>query len=360
MGSRRVLTRISVWWSVFTALTAACSGFYTLVVVRFLFGAGEAGAFPNAARVISRWIPLTQRGRAQGLFQMAALVGGAGAPVCAAYMIRSIGWRMTFVVFGATGIAWAAAFYWWFRDEPAEHTSVNQAELQVIGTGAASTQKHPPIPWSRIVRSPGIMLLATIMMCGSFNSYVYFSWFSKYLQHGRGVSPETASWLSSLVLALAAVGTISGGFVTDIFKRHCRDPLACRRWWGFCAYLTAAALLTGGVFCEAPLATAALAACTTAATHLTNPSWWSCATEISGRHVGALFGLMNGLGVVGAISSQMLFGVLADWRKAQGYLGRDQWDPAFYVVAAVLLMAGICWLFVDSSRAIDSADDEHG
>jgi MFS family permease len=122
--------------------------------------------------------------------------------------------------------------------------------------------------------------------------------------------------------------------------------------------MLAAVLLSAGMACESPFATAFFAACSTAATHLTNPSWWSCATEISGRHVGAMFGLMNGLGVVGAMSSQLLFGVLADARKAAGYSGREQWDPAFYIVAGVLLAAAVCWLLVDTSRTID-ADERH-
>ncbi|MGE0756767.1 MAG: MFS transporter [Pirellulaceae bacterium] len=355
LGSRRVLTRISIWWSVFTALTGACFGFYSLVVVRFLFGAGEAGAFPNAARVISRWFPPLERGRAQGMFQTTALIGGAGSQVLAAYLIRAIGWRFTFVVFGLVGIVWAVIFYWWFRDEPSDHIRVNEAERAIIGTGSTRHDHTAGIPWGYVLTHRGILLLATIMTCASFNSYVYFSWFSKYLQAGRGVEPVHAGWLCSLVLTLAALGTISGGVIADRVKRTVMNPLRWRRWWGFSAYVAAALFLIAGVMGESPLVMALGAAFSTAATHLTNPSWWSCATDVSGRHIGALFGLMNGVGVFGAMSSQLLFGNLAEWRKSQGFEGRAQWDPAFYVVAAVLLVAAVCWLFVDTSRPIGSA-----
>src|SRR5262249_24930980 len=131
-GSRGVLTRIVVWWSLFTALTGAALSLPMLLLVRFLFGAGEAGALPNVARVVSRWFPLAVRGSVQGLVTTAALAGGTVSPTVAAYLIVWLGWRWTFVVFGAVGVVWAAAFYYWFRDDPAEHSGVNEGELQLL------------------------------------------------------------------------------------------------------------------------------------------------------------------------------------------------------------------------------------
>lgn len=110
-GSRRVLTRIVLWWSAFTVLTGVATGLVMLIVVRFLFGAGEAGALPNAARVVARWFPAGARGPAQGLVVTSALVGGAASPIMAEYLIQSLGWRWSFVVLGLPGVLWAAAFY---------------------------------------------------------------------------------------------------------------------------------------------------------------------------------------------------------------------------------------------------------
>jgi len=125
VGSRAVLTRISIWWSAFTALTAACNQFWTLLVVRFLFGAGEAGALPNMARVVARWFSTAERGRIQGLIQTSMLLGGAAAPAVAAWLIALLGWRGAFLVFGSLGIVWAAVFWLYFRDEPAHHWAIN-------------------------------------------------------------------------------------------------------------------------------------------------------------------------------------------------------------------------------------------
>jgi ACS family glucarate transporter-like MFS transporter len=354
IGSRRVLTRISIWWSVFTALTAACGGFWSLLIVRFLFGAGEAGAYPNAARIFSRWFPATERGRAQGLLNFAALVGGASSPAVAAYLIREVGWRWSFVIFGSTGIFWAAAFFAWFRDDPAEHRRVNSGELARIGSPPAKSQEHESIPWRAVFGSRGILLLGLIMTCASCNSYVYFSWFSTYLQEGRGVTPERAGWLSSFVLTGAAIGNLGGGLLADFIMRNSSNHVRARQIFGSIAYVLAAFLLGAGMMCESAENTSILLASSILVMQATLSNWWMCAIEISGQHIGALFGLMNGMGVFGAMGSQFFFGSFSDWRKNHGYLGRDQWDPAFYIVVGVLLVAAVCWQFVDTSRPIDS------
>src|SRR5262249_35288967 len=142
-GSRGVLARIALWVSLFTALTGAATGFVMLLVVRFLFGAGEAGAFPNATRVLARWFPPGARASAQGAFVMSATLGGAAAPVATAYLIELVGWRWSFVLFGALGAIWAAAFYGWVRDDPAEHPPVNPAAPAHI---RGRKPRHPAPP----------------------------------------------------------------------------------------------------------------------------------------------------------------------------------------------------------------------
>src|SRR3954451_528070 len=132
IGSRKVLTRIVLWWSAFTMATAGASNYLALLVVRFLFGVGEAGAWPNAARVFARWIPARERGRVQGLFFAGAHLSGGLTPLLVAWMATFLHWRVIFLIFGAVGVVWAAAWYWWFRDEPRDHPSVNAAERDYI------------------------------------------------------------------------------------------------------------------------------------------------------------------------------------------------------------------------------------
>lgn len=344
LGGRWVLTGVVVWWSVFTALTGAGTGLLSLVVIRFLFGAGEAGAFPNAARVISRWFPLGERGRAQGLMLTAAQLGSAFAPPVAAYVIAAAGWRWTFAAFGATGLLWAAGFWLWFRDDPARHPGVNEAELAVIRDGLPPPAAgHRPIPWRGVFTNRGILVLSLLMVLGAFYTYFFYSWFPKYLRAGRGVENIEAGWLAGLGLAGSAVGVFLGGFVADRITHRTADPVRARRALGAVCFLTAAGCLFVGARCDDPFALASLFAASTFAMHVTLPNWWSVALPQCGRHVATLFGLMNGLGVFGAMASQYFVGAFADWQADRGLSGRAQWDPLFDVYVGVLVAAALVW-----------------
>jgi MFS family permease len=358
-GSRAILARIAVWWSAFTALTAACSGFSTLLAARFLFGAGEAGAYPNAARVIARWFPVGERGRVQGVLMAASHIGGAVSPVVAGYLISLYGWRSTFVIFGSLGIVWAAAFVGWFHDDPALHPAVNAAERRLLSEGRATTASHTtePIPWPAVLRSRSLWLLGAVVTCSAFNSYLYFSWYPKYLQSGRGVAMVDAGWLAGMVLAGATMGTVVGGLIADRIKNRCLRPAHVRRYVGCGFFSLAAILLVASIAASSAFVSALLAAASCCAMLCQHPGWWSGVTELGGRHVGAVFGLVNSLGVPGAMASQYFFGACADWRGSQGFSGREQWDPALAVYVAVLLVGGVCWLFIDVSRPIDAQAD---
>jgi len=358
IGARAVLTRIAVWWSVFTMLTACCFGLYSLIAIRFLFGAGEAGALPNGARVISRWFPIHERGKVQGLLQTMALVGGAVSPMVAAYVIQGFGWRMAFILFGIPGVLWALLFWVWFRDDPADHSAVNKSELEVIGPAPRPVDaEHAAIPWRVVARTPTVWLLGFVISCAAFNTYLYFSWFPKYLETARLVDPLEAGWLSSLVLAGGAIGTLSGGFLNDFLVRRWANQVLSRRLFGGISFSLAAVALALGIQCDSPSAMACFAALSCLFATSTLSMWWSCAAEASGRYVGALFGLMNGMGVVGAMASQFFFGACAEYHKSLGFCGRGQWDPAFWVYVGVLLLAAWGWTAY-TAHVVEAKEDQ--
>jgi MFS family permease len=371
-GSRRILTRIVVWWSVFTALTGAAWGFATLVVIRFLFGAGEAGALPNSARVLREWFPESSRGRAQGFVTTAMLIGGAAAPLASQWLINQVGWRWSFVVFALAGVAWAICFYAWFRDDPEEHPGTNEAECRLIAAGqkrhepAGGAQDafaaeltgqegevHGPIPWDRVVSCANIWLLGVVMMMMSAIYEGLSSWYPTYLQEARGASQDLSSRLASLVLAAGAFGTFFGGWLTDWLVLKTGSPR-----WGRTAQAVAGAGLTAcgilaSIWTDSTVAASAFVALAALGVQLQLPSWWASATQVSGRHLGALFGMMNMMGMFGRILFNLFVGSFADWRKSLGYSGRAQWDPALYVYVVIALVGMILWSQIDPRKTVD-------
>jgi len=170
IGPRKVLTRIVLWWSAFTMLTGAATGYVSLVVIRFLFGAGEAGALPSASNCIARWFPRSERGKANGLLLFGTRVGGMVSVPLVLQIIRIWGWRASFVIVGSVGLVWAGAWYAWYRDRPASHPSVSASELAwITGQDAPDGQDgHADTPWRALATSGNLWAI-----CGMYFTYGY-------------------------------------------------------------------------------------------------------------------------------------------------------------------------------------------
>lgn len=343
-GSRIVLTVIVVSWSIFTALTGTASDLAMLIAFQFFFGFSEAGTFPNTARVISRWFPLGERGRVQGLLLASAQLGAVAAPIAAAYLIEAHGWRWVFPGFAILSLSWAVGFCIWFRDNPANHPSVNPAELAVIRSNAPPPPSDPgPVPWREVLTHRGIIFLGLIIILSSFYSYLFYSWFPKYLSAGRGLDNLETGRYASILQGGAAVGVLLGGWIADRIPRWSRDVILARRKLCAGSFLVSAVFLFIGVRSDDPLVMTILFACSFCAMQIANPNWWSVIIPQAGRHVGALFGLTNGIGGIGAMASQFFVGAFADWQKARGLSGREQWDPLFDVYVVVLVLGAAAW-----------------
>lgn len=358
LGPRSVLSVMVLAWSAFTALTGTATGLLSLLLVRFLFGAAEAGAFPNAARAISRWYPVGERGRVQGVMLAFAQVGAVVAPAATAYLIEVSGWRTVFLVYAALGAAWAVGFWLWFRNDPAEHSGVNAAELAVIRSNSPPPPTDPgPVPWGAVFTNRGLIVLAVIMVLAAFFTYFFYSWFPTYLIEARGVNNIEAGWLSSLVIGGSAAGMLIGGWLADRISRVSSDPIRDRRYLCLASFLAAAACVFAGLRCDDPLALAWLWSASMCVMHFQLPNWWSVIIPQAGRHTATLFGLTNGIGVMGAMASQGFVGLFADYQeRVRGLTGREAWDPVFDVYVVVLVLGGVAWWFYRFTPLEDPAD----
>src|SRR6185369_324001 len=194
-------------------------GFRSLLVVRFLFGAGEAGAFPNIIRSFARWFPRRERGRASGIMFLGSRVGGMLSAPLALLLIARLGWRLSFVVFGAIGLVWAAAWARWYRDEPAQHPGVNAEELAWIEQDAVPEDTPAATPWRQLLTSRNVWAICAMYSAYGYGLYFYLTWLPTYLVSELGFSALGSGFFASLPFLLAGIADVAGGWLTDHLAR---------------------------------------------------------------------------------------------------------------------------------------------
>jgi MFS transporter, ACS family, glucarate transporter len=308
IGARRVLTRIVLWWSAFTALTGAVSNYYALLLVRFCFGAGEAGAFPNASTVIARWIPAEKRGRAWGVFNLSSQMGGAAAPLLVVPFQVRYGWRTSFFVFGSVGLIWAAIWYARFRDSPAEEPGMTQAERDEIGPLLPRVSHS--VDWSLLLRSRNLWMLMALTCCFACTYFFFQSWFPTYLVKGLGFQ-EKDLWLSALPFAIGICGNWLGGTVGDVLVRRF-GLTAGRRIAGIAGLGGGAVFMAAAILANSRMATVIFLSLVYFAITFHQISAFSSCLDIGRRRAGTVTGFVNTAAQVGGWTSSISFGYLVE------------------------------------------------
>lgn len=345
VGPRRVLTRIVIWWSSFTMATAAAFNLVTLVGIRFLFGAGEAGAWPNAAKAISRWFPTAERGTAQGIFFMGAHLGGGLTPLLVTALLRIMPWRAIFVLFGLIGFAWAAVWWFWFRDEPAEHSAPNQAERDLIMTGRVLEDAHRlnDVPWGRLVTNRSLLALCLMYLTQTYGFYYYITWLPKYLREDRGFEGMELGFLAGLPLLLSVLADLFGGLTTDWATRKFGPRIGRCAVGGGSLLIAGGAVLTGSRVSD-PWTAAALISLGGAMANFLLGAAWSVCLDISGPHAGVVTACMNTAGQVGGVLSPIVAVYAPGWFASR--------SSPLWIVGGLYFLGATCWFFVDPRRKL--------
>ena len=339
IGPRRVLTRIVLWWSAFTALTGAATSYRILLVVRFLFGAGEAGAFPNCTSAVSRWVPAAERARALSVFWMATAMGGALAPPIVVSIEQSHGWRAAFYAFGSLGVFWSAIWYWWFRDTPAEKAGVSREEKETIGQPAVRSAGG--VRWSQLVRNPNFLRLLLMYHTYCWGAYFYLSWLHTYLQVGRGLTENQMEIASALPSWAGLAGIIAGGYFSDRLARtHSLRFARCSL--GSTGLIVSGALLLGATITPNKWTAVAFLTIGLGAMDLMLPVAWSICVDAGREHAGAISGAMNMAGQVGSLISSVAFGYWVEWSGS--------YDRALMPLAAMLIVSGCVFATIDPAK----------
>src|SRR5271155_5884636 len=336
IGVRRVLLQIVLGWSFFTALTGAAWSFISLWVIRFLFGAGEAGCFPILTRMLSMWLPARERVTAQGMLWAFARWGGAFTPPLVLAAIGLIGWRYSFIAFAGLGLVWCVVFWFWFKDNPRQHTSVNDAERELLETSRVLMTHHAgQKSWLSLLLTPEVLLLCLQYFCISFSWYFYITWLPTYLREGRGQTAGHAAALSVLPLLFGGFGALLGGLVTLRLPRH---RIA------FVALLVTALFLFAFLRTQAVLPAMLCMGMASFCSDLTMPISWDACVAIGGSYTATVAATMNMMGNLAGFVMPVVGGVILE--KTHG-----NWTPLIYLMILAEVIAAVCWLYLNPERA---------
>ena len=215
MGQRLVLIRIVLWWSIFTALTGLTMGLVSLIIVRFLFGIGEAGAYPNLSGVISRWIPVRETAKSFSAIFVGQSLGAAIAPLIVIPLAASFGWRMPFFVIGFVGMIWVFVCVIWFKNNPSEMAGISEVERNLIEQNRRFDLHEKEFPWKLILHNRSLMGLVTAFFCSQWANYFFIAWMPVYLQNGRHFSENGMKIFSFYLFIGCIASAIAVGFFSD-------------------------------------------------------------------------------------------------------------------------------------------------
>lgn len=348
-GVHKVLTRIVVWWSAFTAATGATVGFASLLITRFLFGAGEAGCFPNIARAFCVWLPAADRARAQSLLWICTRWAGALTPLMVVYLLKIPGvtWHVAFYLFGALGMVWAAAFFLWYRDDPRTHPKVNEAERALLAQNAHLAGHHGNVPWKRFLSSRTTWLLWLQYFCFSYAWYFYITWFPTFLATKYPtMNPDLRALVAGLPLFMGGLGSFCTARSSAFLVRKTGSLGRARRLMAGLGFAIAAVvMLIPSRVNDAAWVIGALALASFLCDFVIPVSWGAC-IDVGGRYAGTYSGSMNMMGNLGGVVSPYVVGAITQ------RTGGD-WSPAFYMSCAVFAVGAVCWLFIDPVTSLD-------
>ncbi len=349
-GPRKILAIATTLWAVFTAIFALVPAgipgvLAVLLAAEFLLGVAEAMVYPACNRLVAGWIPSQERGLANGLIFAGVGAGAALAPPLITYFLLHHGWRWSFWVCAALGLAAGLIWYAIARDRLDEHPWVKPPEADYIRSGLpdhAALESRETLPWSTILGSRNVWALTVSYFAFGYVAYIFFYWFFIYLNKVRGLDLKASATFGMLpFLAMATFSPLGGYLANRLTERYGKRV-------GRCGISVASMALAAGIIVfamqarDARVASIVLAG-GAGALYLSTSCFWSVTADIAGRSAGAVSGVMNMGCQIGGTVTASLTPVLAQ---------TFGWSSSFLVAAALCLFGSLAWLFVDPGRAL--------
>lgn len=343
-GARKVLTVVVSIWSAFTALTGAVFNFFTLLIVRFLFGVGEAGAFPGMARAIFSWIPIKERGIVHGINFSGGRIGAAIALPIVAWLIDLTSWRASFVILGGIGILWALIWYWWFRDNPKDHSAVTQDELQIIRGNIEETSSiEEPISLKKLFGSGTMWLLMGQYFSSNFTFFFCLTWLFPHLKTKYNLDVVEAGFYSSAPFIFGALGNWFSGWMVDYIYKNDKWKLS-RKLPAIIGFSLAAVGIIASIYMKEVTGAVVFISLAVFGADMTLSPSWSVCIDVGKEHSGTVSGTMNMAGNLGSFLTALAFPYMVALTGS---------NTPFFILAALLNFLAIpIWLTIKPQKAL--------
>ena len=342
-GHRKILTAIVLWWSAFTAFTGLAGGLASLLIIRFMFGIGEAGSSPCSTGVISRWFKKGEVGKAQGYVWAASRMGGALTPFVVIPVMMWVGWRAAFYLLGALGVVWAIVWWWYYRDANAFDSS---DKISTSLTSIPSEEKvKDSLPWAGILSNRQFWLICGMYFFYAFGSWFFFSWFPTYMELGRGFDKTELTYAVAVPFIMSMIGNIAGGHLTDRLTQRFGIKVG-RKALGSSSLAISAICMFLAAFIPGKMAVFIFLSLCFGIFDLMLPSAWALCIDLGKHHAGTISGAMNTAGNIGGFCCGILFGQLV--QQSGNY------NLPLYMIAGMLIISAILFAFINPEKPIIS------
>lgn len=345
-GPRITLTSIVTIWSAFTMLTGAAWNYVSLIVIRFLFGTGEAGAFPGMSRAIYSWIPAKERGTVLGINFSGGRLGGAFALPLVAWMIESYGWRSSFLILGFVGVLWAIIWWFTFRDKPEDHPRISEEEKSFILTHRqqSSGESSSSIPFQSMLASKNMWLIIGQYFASNFTFFFALTWLFPHLKETYNLASVEAGWYAVAPLICGAIGNWVSGWLVDRLYRSGKWNLS-RTLPAIIGFALAAIGMIGSLYMDTAMGAIILLSIAIFGADMSLAPSWALCVDIGKEHSGVISGTMNMAGNIGSFVTALAFPYLTAWSGSVNVF--------FYTAAVLNIIAVLLWVQVRADRGLN-------
>lgn len=346
-------------WSIFCGMTALATGFYSMLILRVLFGMAEGPICSSANKMINGWFPRKQAATAMGLLSAGSPLGGAVAGPIVGYLALAFGWRPAFMIICAVGIVWMLVWFFVVADSPEKSRRAGDAErtlireLKAADQGSDEANQQPGHSLMFYLRQPIILVTAFAFFCYNYILFFFLSWFPSYLVQAHGLNIKEMSITTMIPWIVGFVGLALGGIISDAIFRLTGKLLLSRKIVLVVCLLAAAACVALAGTVSQVVPAVLLMSVSIFFLYVTGSIYWAIIQDVvHTSRIGGASGFIHLIGSVSGIIGPVVTGYIVQ--------NTGKFDSAFILAGAVAALGAVLVLFVvRPSRATTTPAASH-